>query len=213
MIDFAGVIKAQIPEGTVKKIEIGGQQAWNDDRWEIDWKWNGSLPSSSEWTYPVGSGTVTNAASQKAILLSSEGYDEKAGIYPKAGTFTPSNRCIFEAEIKVTRAFHRERGVHIGVSNAAGVSGLLAYIYEDPEADIYVIVARNGGFKNTTGDQWHTVRLELDTVNKSNRVYIDDVLVSSLGNGSLEANEISAPYLNTTVADCYVRAMRYKVIK
>lgn len=212
MIDFASVTAVQVKEGPVKQIHMGGQKAWDVDRWEIDWKWNGSLPSSSKWTYPVGSGTVANASSQKAILLSSEGYDEKAGIYPKAGTFTPSNRCIFEAEIKVTHAFHRERGVHIGVSNAAGTSGLLAYIYEDPEASVPVVVVGDQ-YKDTTLNEWHTFRLELDTVNKSNKVYIDDTLAATVANSALVTSEISAPYLIAIGADCYVRAIRYKRMK
>jgi hypothetical protein len=210
LIDFASVTAVQVKEGPVKQIHMGSQKVWDVDRWEIDWKWNGALPSSSKWTYPVGSGTVTNASSQNAILLSSAGYDEKAGIYPKAGTFTPSNRCIFEAEIKVTHAFHQERGVHIGVSNADGSSGLLAYIYTDPEASCLVITTRYGGYRDITLDEWYTVRLELDTVNKNSCVYIDNVLVDSVGNGSLETPEISAPYLTMIASKCYVRAIRYK---
>lgn len=212
MIDFASVTAVQVKEGSVKQIHMGSQKVWDVDRWEIDWKWDGSLPSSSEWTYPAGSGTVANASSQGAIRIYSDSVSKTAGIHPKAGTFVPSDRCIFEAEMKIVSAQHNQRGVHIGLTREAGSSALLAYIYEDPEAAVPVVVAGTQ-YKFTTFNEWHTFRLELDTVNKSNKVYVDDTLAATVANSALVTSEISAPYLIAIGADCYVRAIRYKRIR
>lgn len=237
MFDFSTITALQIPEGTVKEIKRGDSVLWMAG---IDWdvEWNQletlALPPTSEWTIKKSpsTATVTNTQTSGVLCNTLDTSSDTAYIAFMHSSYTSnlSRRAILEVELQPQQVYWDHRGMRItlgegidGVASGRGLNVSIKQGYNESidGQGIMRIHVYTGSTSLTdpnvqpktamvANNTWHKVRLELDTINNQNKVYLNDELLITVDNANLSTK--SAGYWQVEIQDgrgCF-RAIRYK---
>lgn len=215
MINFASVTGIKIPEGSANALTIGGAEVWSAERWDVDWKYNGSIPPTSDWSYPQGTSLITASPAMSAVAFYAPTDNDVALIKLNKSKHAANNRCVFEVEFNIdTIGYPYGFAIFLLAAPRFGTSADALRCFAKLGESEGVFINVHSASKEIVADEWHVIRMELDRVLGSSRVYIDKELFCEVENNSLEAyGEGDGAAFWTRDARCYVRALRYRVIK
>lgn len=223
MIDFAKVTGIRIPEGDVSALSIDGVQAWKEffeeiDSWDLEWTYNGDLPSLEEWNYIPTSYTVFVDEAQEAVKITSISLSDATTVKSKIPDgYVYADHAAFEMEFM--HADGASYGGRITIMLGADQDQRLkCEIYEDTENGVYeLIIYRSIDMavpnirKQLTTDEWHTLRLELNVENEYSLSYIslDGAVVDELAAYQIDQTGNQGVYIGATGASIYIRKLMY----
>lgn len=212
MINFSSLTNFQIPEGKVTALAIDGNPVWTAEKWDIEWKYDGSRPSTSVWTYPQGTSLIQPSSSMNAVKFSAPTSNDVALIELNTTKYPANNNCVFEIEFNIDVIGYDYPGIHFvltgPVSNGEARALRCNAAIGTGEA---IFIEGHNKTKQISGDAWHTLRLELNTTTGKNRIYLDKVLLCEVNNSNLDYYyEGEGAHFWTRECTCYVRALRYR---
>ena len=227
MFDFSKMTSFSIPEGNVALISVNGSTVWESETWDVKWICTGSLPSTSVWERIASPGTLKyiDTYGQAVRMLCTNGTSNDQGVALRLKDYTSrfGQQCVFETEIYIESVQTDSGGVRIilGAGNASGTAlakGLKITINQNStDGNVWMHVLQTtdviGTQKKTalvTLNEWHKIRLSIDTINDSNKVYLDGKLVATLTNSQLSTMDTSNTWLNVKNGTCYVRSLKYR---
>lgn len=237
MLDLSTITALQIPEGNVTQIAIGENVIWTGvEKWDIEWNHEETLAlPSSEWTIKKSSSsdvTVTNTQTSGVICNTIANANYTAYIAFRHDTYTSnlSRRAVLEVELQPQQVYWDQRGMRItlgeGVDGIASGRGLNVSIKQGYNESIdgqgiMRIHVYTGSTSLTDPDvqpktaivannTWHKVRLELDTINNQNKVYLNGELLATVDNADLSTKSAGSWQVEIQKGRGCFRAIRYK---
>lgn len=182
-----------------------------EEAWSYAWDYTMGAPDTALWDYPIGVGTATMEEDGLHFNVRDSAY---AGLRFKDYAAWFGQKVAYEVEVKVISTVGN--GFRIvctsgsnGVSDNHGLQVTLNNNYLNVLTGSMQPTATTRTAPVTYGE-WHKVRLELDTLAGSNKVYLDETLVATVANANLSTYYTTNVWCLTQAGDCYVRAVRYR---
>ena len=195
--------------------------------WDVIWVADGALPPSSVWSYPIGTGKALYEEDYGAAMrLYSNSSSSHTGAAVRLTDYLSQmgQQAILEAEICIASSQDNTGGIRIilgeNANGAATGRGLKVVINRNSTTSTTWAHVLSGSEvistqKNTAEVsllEWHKIRLELDTINNENKVYLDGTLISTQTNDELSTQDTSNMWIQAYHGSVWVRALRYKKI-
>lgn len=183
-----------------------------EETWSYQWDYTMGAPDTALWDYPIGGGPASFEGNEGLYFgMSSNAY---AGLCFKDYAAWLGQKAVYEVEVKVISTFGNGFRI-VCVSGSNGVPdncGLQVTINSG-----YLNVVHGGDLLSSiTKDatiaynEWHKVRLELNTGSNENKVYLDDELIDTVTNANLSVQYATNVWCLMQLGEAYVKSVRYR---
>lgn len=182
-----------------------------EESWRYAWDYTMGAPDTALWDYPIGVGTATMEEDGLHFNARNSAY---AGLRFKDYAAWLGQKVVYEIDVKViSTAVNGFRIVCTSGSNGVSDNHGLQVTLNNNYLNVLTGSTQPTVITRTapvTYGEWHKVRLELDTPAGSNKVYLDDTLVSTVANANLSTYYTTNVWCLIQNGECYVRAVRYR---
>ena len=197
------------------------------DSYHATWTCDGTLPSTNKLEYPIGTGKVfVENDYGTAVRLYSSAANNQTGAALRLANYglRMGQQATLEVEICIASTQDNTGGLRfiLGESIDGSISGrgLKVVINKNTTTNTHNVHVLSANETISTQKNnaeislltWHTLKLELDTINNSNKVYLNGTLISTQTNDELSVQDANTVIAQAYHGSCWVRAFRYSKI-
>ena len=184
-----------------------------EEAWSYAWDYTMGAPDTALWDYPIGTGTAYFEGDEGLHLSVAYG-GSYTGLRFKDSLAWLGQKAVYEVNVKVISSY--TNGFRImcasgsnGVSNNRGLQVTINSGY------LNVLIGGSGlptisKDAAITYNEWHKVRLEINTGSNENKVYLDDALIAVVSNANLSRSYVTNVWCLAQGGEAYIKSVRYR---